>query len=363
MDEENQPPIETVDLARVRAMVDAIRTRTAIEVVDNPAALDEAGRATVPNPKRPGAVVFAASVDDVVTVVKLANEFQVPIWPVSKGRNWGYGSAAPVVENTVVLHLERMNRILEVNEQLAYAVIEPGVTYRQLKAHLDSHYPELWCDCSDGPPDGSVLGNALERGLGVTSYNDHFGTLCGLEVDSGGWLEGAHGRRRARPLPHMEHTQVGLGSLSRGPVQPIQSWRCNEGRCLVATPTRGVRLVHVRPCARGRFVAHDRHHPGVDITRRTRVGHSRGQRHRRARGRYAISARSGRKMLPSACRNVGRNAASVHDSQLGVRRRNHGHTGPGPGNPLRVAALPARTRASYFSHRRTGACAGGIQSL
>jgi len=183
MDEENlQPPIETVDLARVRAMVDAIRTRTMIEVVDNPAALDDAGRATVPDPKRPGAVVFPANIDDVVTVVKLANEFRVPVWPVSKGRNWGYGSAAPVVENTIVLHLERMNRILEVNEQLAYAVVEPGVTYRQLKAHLDSHYPELWCDCSDGPPDGSVLGNALERGLGVTSYNDHFGTLCGLEV-------------------------------------------------------------------------------------------------------------------------------------------------------------------------------------
>jgi len=183
MDELNlQPPIEAVDVTRVRVMVDAIRARTTIEVVDEPAALDLAGRATVPDPKRPGAVIFAAGVEDVVTVMNLANEFQIPIWPVSKGRNWGYGSAAPAVENTVVLHLERMNRILEVNEDLAYAVVEPGVTYRQLKAHLDRHHPTLWCDCSDGPPDGSVLGNALERGLGVTSYNDHFGTLCGLEV-------------------------------------------------------------------------------------------------------------------------------------------------------------------------------------
>ena len=104
------------------------------------------------------------------------------MWPCSKGRNWGYGSAAPFLEGTVLVHLERLNRIIEVNDELAYCLLEPGVTYRQLKAHLERHNPTLWCDCTDGPPDGSVIGNALERGLGVTSYSDHFGTLCGLEV-------------------------------------------------------------------------------------------------------------------------------------------------------------------------------------
>jgi 4-cresol dehydrogenase (hydroxylating) flavoprotein subunit len=172
----------TVDPVRVQAMIDAIRARTTIHVEDDPQALAIAGRATIPNPKRPGAVVFPTSVDEVSAVVELANEFQVPLWPVSKGRNWGYGSATPELDNSVVLHLERMNRILEVNEDLAYAVIEPGVTYRQLKEHLLASGSRLWCDCTDGPPEGSVLGNALERGMGVTHYADHFGTLCGLEV-------------------------------------------------------------------------------------------------------------------------------------------------------------------------------------
>ena len=179
---EQNPPAAAVDPARVRAMIEALRTRTTIEVVDDPAALAIAGRATIPDPKQPGAVVFPTCVDEVSSVVKLANEFRVPVWPVSKGRNWGYGSATPAVENTVVLHLERMNRICEVNEDLAYAVIEPGVTYRQLKQHLVETGSRLWCDCTDGPPEGSVLGNALERGMGVTHYADHFGTLCGLEV-------------------------------------------------------------------------------------------------------------------------------------------------------------------------------------
>jgi 4-cresol dehydrogenase (hydroxylating) len=75
-----------------------------------------------------------------------------------------------------------MNRILEVNEDLAYAVIEPGVTYKQLADHLKSRGIKLWADCTDSTPEGSVLGNALDRGLGHTPYGDHYGTLCGLEV-------------------------------------------------------------------------------------------------------------------------------------------------------------------------------------
>ena len=51
-----------------------------------------------------------------------------------------------------------------------------------MKEHLLKSGSRLWCDCTDGPPEGSVLGNALERGMGVTQYADHFATLCGLEI-------------------------------------------------------------------------------------------------------------------------------------------------------------------------------------
>ncbi len=78
--------------------------------------------------------------------------------------------------------LQRMNRILEVNEELAYAVIEPGVTYEQFEQHLRENGHRLWIDCIDGTPHGSVIGNALDRGVGATPYGDHFGSLCGMEV-------------------------------------------------------------------------------------------------------------------------------------------------------------------------------------
>jgi FAD/FMN-containing dehydrogenase len=104
------------------------------------------------------------------------------VWPFSRGNSWGYGTKNAVAPGAVVMVLERMNRILEVNEELAYAVIEPGVTQQQLYEHLQANHPSLIADCTDSTPLGSVLGNAVERGYGYTPYGDHFGHLCGLEV-------------------------------------------------------------------------------------------------------------------------------------------------------------------------------------
>jgi 4-cresol dehydrogenase (hydroxylating) len=114
--------------------------------------------------------------------VKIAAQHRLPVWTFSKGKNWGYGATMAAQNGAVILILERMNRILEVNEDLAYAVIEPGVTYKQLADHLKSRAIKLWADCTDSTPEGSVIGNALDRGLGHTAYGDHFGNLCGLEV-------------------------------------------------------------------------------------------------------------------------------------------------------------------------------------
>ena len=151
-------------------------------VRDTPEAVDRAAKASVPAPLRPAALLYPGSREEVVALVQIAARHGVPIWPVSQGRNWGYGSYTAPTEDTVLVILERLNRILGVDETLATAIVEPGVTFRQLRAHLEAHHPTLWSDATDGPPEGSVLGNALDRGLGVTPYADRFGTLCGMEV-------------------------------------------------------------------------------------------------------------------------------------------------------------------------------------
>jgi 4-cresol dehydrogenase (hydroxylating) len=127
------------------------------------------------------AAIAPSSAEEVQAVVALANRLRVPLWPVSCGRNHGYGGAAPRMAGTVVLDLNRMNRILEVNEEFGYALVEPGVSYFDLYRHIQEKGYKLWLDVPD-PGWGSVVGNALERGVGYTPYGDHFMMQCGMEV-------------------------------------------------------------------------------------------------------------------------------------------------------------------------------------
>jgi 4-cresol dehydrogenase (hydroxylating) len=151
-------------------------------VLADDAGRDLHSRTTEPRSRRCRAVVHPGSAHEVGAILRLAARRGVPVWPFSRGNNWGYGTKNALEEGAIVLVLERMNRILEVNDELAYAVIEPGVTQQQLHEHLAVRHPGLIADCTDSTPLGSVLGNAIERGYGYTPYGDHFGHLCGLEV-------------------------------------------------------------------------------------------------------------------------------------------------------------------------------------
>ena len=75
-----------------------------------------------------------------------------------------------------------MNRILEVDAELGYAVIEPGVTYAQLNEHLAARGLPLWTDAAGTTKSASIIGNALDKGRGLTPYADHFHSLCGMQV-------------------------------------------------------------------------------------------------------------------------------------------------------------------------------------
>jgi FAD/FMN-containing dehydrogenase len=139
-----------------------------------------------PEEKVASAAIAPASAEEVQAVVRAANEFRVPLYPISTGRNLGYGGSAPVLSGSVVLDLKRMNRILEVNERNAYALVEPGVSYFDLYRYIQERGLKLWIDCPD-PGWGSVIGNALDHGVGYTMnpYRDHFDAHCGMEVVTG----------------------------------------------------------------------------------------------------------------------------------------------------------------------------------
>jgi len=129
----------------------------------------------------PSAAVAPANVEEIQKILVVARRYAIPLWTVSTGRNYGYGGAAPRKPGCVVLDLKRMNRIIEVNEKHAYAVVEPGVSFHELYQYLQQKGIRLWPDPS-APAWGGVLGNTADRGVGYTPYGEHFTVQCGMQV-------------------------------------------------------------------------------------------------------------------------------------------------------------------------------------
>ena len=154
-----------------------VRSGERLDAAHDPNAFD--GRAGMAH--RPAAVVSPGSVEEVQTVLRIANAYRVPLWVVSTGKNCGYGGASPRVSGSVTVELSRMNRILELNEEQGYALVEPGVRFFDLYQYIRERSARLWISVP-GLGWGSVVGNALERGFGYTAYGDHSRNICGLEV-------------------------------------------------------------------------------------------------------------------------------------------------------------------------------------
>lgn len=129
------------------------------------------------------AAVAPAGVEEVQAIMRIANEFRVPMYPISTGRNLAYGASAPAYSGSVVLDLKRMNRILDVDEVNHSVLVEPGVSYFDLYRHFQENNIRMIIDTPD-PGWGSPIGNSLDRGGGYTMahFRNHFDAHCGMEV-------------------------------------------------------------------------------------------------------------------------------------------------------------------------------------
>lgn len=148
--------------------------------------------------RKASAAVAPNSTEQVQAVVRIANHFGIPLFPIATGRNLGYGGSAPNLSGSVIVDLKRMNRIIEVDDKRHFAIVEPGVSYFDLYRYIQERGLDVWIDVPD-PGWGSVMGNALDHGVGHTwsSYRDHFGSHCGLEV----------------VLPNGEVMRTGMGAM------------------------------------------------------------------------------------------------------------------------------------------------------
>ena len=88
-------------------------------------------------PVQPDAVVYPESRDEVVRVLRFANEHRIPIVPFGRGSS--LEAHTLTLHGGISLDLGRMDRILEVRPDDFIARVQPGLTHGALNAALAEH--------------------------------------------------------------------------------------------------------------------------------------------------------------------------------------------------------------------------------
>ena len=83
----------------------------------------------------PLAVVFPKNTTEVSRISKLCNEHNISIVPRAQGTNH-CGGTRPV-ENCIIMHFSKMNKIIEIDSENLIAIVEPNVVIGDLNKELD----------------------------------------------------------------------------------------------------------------------------------------------------------------------------------------------------------------------------------
>ena len=129
----------------------------------------------------PEAVVFPESTDEMVQILKLANEFLFPV--TARGGGVGYTGGAVPIDGGIVIGTDRMKRIIEINADDLYAVCQPGITTFALQQEVEKHgvfFPPDPASYKDSYIGGNIAENA--GGMRTPKYGNTKRYVLGLEV-------------------------------------------------------------------------------------------------------------------------------------------------------------------------------------
>ena len=151
-------PVTEAVLEKLRAIVGAEFVRTDEEALEKYKTDEETDERYF---HRPEVVVSPGCTEEVAAVMKLANEYVIPVTPRSAGTSVS-GGAIPVYGGIVLL-MERMDKILELNEDGMYLVAEAGartVALQELAKSKQLLYAGDPCSAESCTIGGNVATNA-----------------------------------------------------------------------------------------------------------------------------------------------------------------------------------------------------------
>lgn len=152
------------------------------KVLVGDAVADIYGRDTTGAQRQIPAALLLDDAQSVGAVMRISSQNLVPVYPISTGQNWGYGTALPARDGCVIIDLSRLRKIVDFDAELGVVTLEPGVTQGMLADYLEAGGHPFLVPVTGAGPSCSLLANALERGYGVTPHVDHFGAVTDLEA-------------------------------------------------------------------------------------------------------------------------------------------------------------------------------------
>ena len=166
------------------AFIDAVRARLpALRLLTDAIDRERYRRdeTTYLQPGLPGAVALPTETAQVVELVRLCGEFDLPIVP--RGAGSGLSGGATGIEGALTIAMTAMDRILEIDTANLCVVTQPGILNAKLKAAVAEHGlfyapdPASYEICSIGGNLGTNAG-----GLCCVKYGQTRDAVLGLEV-------------------------------------------------------------------------------------------------------------------------------------------------------------------------------------
>lgn len=129
----------------------------------------------------PDAVVFPTKTSQILELVKLSREYNIPVIPRGSGTNLSGGTVA--IWGGIILQFSKMNKILEIDVENQCAVVEPGVYNLDLQNELEPHGFFFAPDPASMRV-STIAGNVAENAGGphCLKYGVTVNHILGLEV-------------------------------------------------------------------------------------------------------------------------------------------------------------------------------------
>ncbi len=131
--------------------------------------------------RRPEVVVFPTNAEHVSEIVKLSNEYMVPITP--RGAGTGLSGGAVPAFGGIVLSLEKMNRIIEFDPVNMTVTVEPGVITDEIQKLAEEH--NLYYAGDPASSESSSIGGNIAENAGgtrVIKYGPTSHHVLGIEM-------------------------------------------------------------------------------------------------------------------------------------------------------------------------------------